>query len=130
MTMIIEDLNEEIMNAMRDEESAQLAYEKQMAAAKKLEAELLQKKIDLENMIAKREKEKADEIVLMTNNKADLKAEVDYRTKITPDCDWIIGAFTKRASDRAAEPALLEQSKGKRKFDDNALANIGFLGFR
>merc|ERR1740121_71489 len=63
MTMIIEDLNEEIMNAMRDEESAQLAYEKQMAAAKKLEAELLQKKIDLENMIAKREKEKADEIV-------------------------------------------------------------------
>merc|ERR1740138_1777656 len=86
MTMIIEDLNEEIMNAMRDEESAQVTYEKQMKAAKKLEAELLQKKIDLENMIAKREKEKADEIVLMTNNKADLKAEVDYRTKITPDC--------------------------------------------
>merc|ERR1719284_2328038 len=111
MTMIIEDLNEEIMNAMRDEESAQLAYEKQMAAAKKLEAELLQKKIDLENMIAKREKEKADEIVLMTNNKADLKAEVDYRTKITPDCDWIIGAFTKRANDRAAEHEGLVKAK-------------------
>jgi len=150
MTMIIEDVNEEIMNAMRDEESAQLAFEKQMAAAKKLEADLLQKKIDLENMIAKREKEKADEIILMNNNKADLKAEVDYRTKITPDCNWIIGAFSKRASDRQAEheglvkakeylagyqsPAqeasLLEQSNGKRKFDDNALSNIGFLGFR
>merc|ERR1711957_1083082 len=111
MTMIIEDVNEEIMNAMRDEESAQLFYEKQMAAAKKLEEDLLQKKINLENMIAKRKKEKADEIIDMNNNKIDLQNEIDYKTKITPDCDWIIGAFVKREHDRAAEHEGLVKAK-------------------
>ena len=33
-------------------------------------------------MIAKREQEKADEIVRRDNNKSDLKNEVDYNTKI------------------------------------------------
>merc|ERR1711957_494214 len=100
MTMIIEDVNEEIMNAMRDEESAQLFYEKQMAAAKKLEEDLLKKK-----------KEKADEIIDMNNNKIDLQNEIDYKTKISPDCDWIIGAFVKREHDRAAEHEGLVKAK-------------------
>jgi len=149
MTMIIEDVNEEIMNAMRDEEAAQLSYEKQMAAAKKLEADLIEKRINLEKMIATRTQERDDEEVLMSNNKIDLQTEVDYKTKITPDCDWIIGAWAKRAKDRtaeheglvaakeylvgyqsSAETALLEKFKDSGKFDDAALSKIAFLGLR
>jgi len=70
--------------------------------------------------------------------------EEDYVAEITPDCDWIIGAFEKRATARAAEiqgltgakdflsgakaPASLLQQK--RAFDDNALSGIKFLGLR
>jgi len=39
LTMIIEDLNDEIKNSMKAEEMAQLEYEKQMAAAQKLKDE-------------------------------------------------------------------------------------------
>merc|ERR1740121_773971 len=97
-----------------------------------------------QSQIAKRKQEKADEIVKMNNNKADLKNEQDYKTKITPDCDWIIGAWAQRAKDRTAEhdglvaakeylagyqgkqeTALLES--GKNKFDDSALSGIGFV---
>merc|ERR1712113_1351559 len=64
-----------------------------------------------EKMIATRTQEKDDEIVLMNNNKIDLKTEVDYKTKITPDCDWIIGAWAKRAKDRTAEREGLVSAK-------------------
>merc|ERR1719277_576579 len=99
------------MNAMRDEEAAQLAYEKQRDAALELKANLIQKKINLETMIAKRKKERADEIILMNNNKVDLQNEIDYKTKITPDCDWILGAWAQRAKDRTAEHEGLVKAK-------------------
>merc|ERR1719401_1895224 len=41
MTYLIEDLNDEIRNAMKSEEEAQLAYEKAKAAAEKLKEELI-----------------------------------------------------------------------------------------
>merc|ERR1719476_1082422 len=98
-------------------------------------------------MIAKRKQERADEIVKMNNNKVDLKNEQDYKTKITPDCDWIIGAWAQRAKDRTAEHEGLVQAKeylagyqgkaetavlesGKSKFDVSALSGIACLGLR
>jgi len=47
MTMLIEDVADEIKNAMKAEEEAQLAYEEQMATAKKLRASLVTKKSEL-----------------------------------------------------------------------------------
>ena len=37
------------------------------------------------------------------SNELDLKDEEDYRAEITPDCDWIIGAFAKRAEARGSD---------------------------
>merc|ERR1719428_2765322 len=103
MTMIIEDLNDEIKNGMKNEEQNQLEFEKWMKAAKKLEADLIAKKTNLEEIIAKRQEEKPEEEETMKTNKGDLKEQEDYKAEITPDCDWIIGAFTKRAERRTAE---------------------------
>jgi len=140
MTYLIEDLNDEIRNAMKDEESAQLAFEKAKAAAEKLKEELIAKKISLEEQIAARTEEKAEEEATKATNEALLKDELDYKAKITPDCDWIIGAFEKRAARRTAEMNGLTGAKDflaganeaalvqKRGSDDNKLANIRFLG--
>jgi len=147
LTMIVEDLNDEIKNDMKAEEQTQLEFETQLQAAEKLSAQLVEKKINLEQMIAKRSEEKSEEENTMANNKADLKDAIDYKQKISPDCNWIIGAFFKRAERRAAEigglveakeflvgnkqgTALVEQKKLMPSFDDQALSRIKFLGMR
>merc|ERR1719476_252582 len=61
MTMLIEDLQDEIKNEMKEEEETQLEYEKEMKAAKKSKEELIEKKVNLEETIAKREQDKTDE---------------------------------------------------------------------
>jgi len=147
MTMIIEDLNDEIKNGMKSEEEAQLEYESQMSAAKKLKEELVAKKVSLEEAIAKRKGEKADEIELKTENENSLEDEISYKASIKPDCDWILGAFEKRAAAREAElnglagakeflagyqpseASLLEKTRSK-PFDDHRLGSLGFLGVR
>lgn len=110
-TMIIEDLSDEIKNSMKAEELAQLDYEKQLASAMKLNETLTERKTNLETMIGKRTQERDDENNDKTNNEGDLTAETDYRADITPDCDWIIGAFSQRASRRVAEMEGLTQAK-------------------
>jgi len=111
MTMIIEDLNDEIKNGMKAEEEAQLEYESQMDAAKKLKEELVAKKVSLEEAIAKRGEERQMEDEDKTENEASLKDEVDYKASIKPDCDWILGAFEKRAAAREAELSGLVGAK-------------------
>lgn len=103
MTMLIEDLQDEIKNGIKDEEAAQLDFESRLAAAKKLQRELEEKKVNLEMTIAKRQSEKDDEHADMEVNKKDLSDEVAYKKDITNDCDWIIRAFEERRSRRAAE---------------------------
>merc|ERR1719433_403828 len=61
MTMVIEDVNDEIRNGMKAEEDSQLAYEKQMKAAEDLVAQLEKKVVDLNSLITKRSAEKVDE---------------------------------------------------------------------
>lgn len=111
LTMLIEDLNDEIRNSMKAEEEAQLAYEKAKAAAEKLIEELTAKKVSLEEAIAERTVEKTEEKATKATNEALLKDELDYRAKITPDCDWIIGAFSKREARRDAEEEGLRGAK-------------------
>mmetsp|Transcript_98718 Transcript_98718/g.304228 ORF Transcript_98718/g.304228 Transcript_98718/m.304228 type:complete len:591 (-) Transcript_98718:64-1836(-) len=144
LSMIMEDLNDEIKNDMKAEEVAQLEYEQQMTAANKLKDQLTAKKINLIDMIGKRTQEKSNEEADLLANQADLKDEQDYKAKITPDCDWIIGAFSERAARRVAEmnglvgakeylaayqpPALVEKKHSG--FDDSVLADINFHGLK
>jgi len=149
LTMIIEDLGDEIKQGQKDEESQQLEYEKQDKAAKELKADLEEKKENLETEIARLGEEKTDEEGVKATNEEDLSDEKAYRAKITPDCDWIIGAFKEREQKRAAEMAglttakehlvtstteivqnsLLQQAK-PHVFDDEAFSKIKFLGVR
>jgi len=103
MAYIIEDQTDEIKNSIKAEEQAQLQYEDAMAAAKKLEMKLFEKKMKLTVAIADRENERADESEDKKDNEGELKDEVDYKADIKPDCDWILGAFEKRAKARAME---------------------------
>merc|ERR1719220_1861302 len=95
-----------------------------------------EKKVNLEETIAKREQDKTDEHKDMGINIQEKMDELEYKAKIKPDCDWIIGAFKERETARAAEmnglqtakeylagakvPSLLQKSK----FNDDALSNI------
>lgn len=142
MTMLIEDVADEIKNAMKAEENAQLEYEHMMALASKLKEELEEKVLNLETMIAQREEEKDTETSHMITNQKDLKDEHDYKASIKNDCDWIIGAFTERAKKRVAEmdglvgakeylagaQASLLATNNAKGLDDSALSNVEFLG--
>mmetsp|Transcript_39571 Transcript_39571/g.88583 ORF Transcript_39571/g.88583 Transcript_39571/m.88583 type:complete len:706 (-) Transcript_39571:63-2180(-) len=109
--MIMEDLQEEMATAMQLESEAQVAYEKANATATELLMRLEATKVHLEESIAETQTMKSDEITLMESNDASLKSEKDYRASITPDCDWILGAFDERDVKRAAEMKGLTEAK-------------------
>lgn len=111
LTMIAQDLNDEIRNDMKAEESAQLEYEKQMAAAATLRQNLIDKKTNLETMIANRMDEKSAEELERTNNQQALSDKQDYKQTITPDCDWILKAFAERSQKRDVEMQGLTSAK-------------------
>jgi len=111
MTMLIEDLNDEISNSMKAEAAAQQEYEKMLAAAEQLKQDLITKVDNLETTIARLGQEKADEHTDMEQNQADLKNEQDYKASITPDCDWIMGSFEERSKKRTAEMSGLVSAK-------------------
>ncbi len=79
MTMLIEDLQDEIKNGMKDEEETQLEYEAEMKAAKKLKDELVSKWVNLEETIAKREEDKTDEHAEMSKNHGEKMDELEYK---------------------------------------------------
>jgi len=140
LAMIIEDLEDEVKNGVKDEVAGQTEYEKSMDAAKKLRKSLVEKKVNLETRLAKRNKDKTDENKDMKSNIADKDAKLKYQGEIKPDCDWIIKNFDTRAASRGAEMNGLEGAKeylaGKapqallETFDDNALSSVKFLGLR
>merc|ERR1719353_2307274 len=137
---IIEDLYDEISNEKKAEAKAQEEYEEEKATAEKLVADLEEKIVTLEGIIAKRKEDKEEENKDMKENNKDRDAELKYKAKITPDCDWILKAFDQRADARSAEAAGLTSAKealasstallqeSPRKFDDSKLPSLGFLG--
>jgi len=141
MSMLIEDLEDEIKNGVKDEVDAQLEHEKAMDVAKKLKESLEEKKTNLEETIAKRDEERVEEHRLKGINLNDKTAETDYKAEIKPDCDWIISSFEARAKARegemngltsakeylaGAKPSLLQVAPA----DDAPLSHIRFLGLR
>jgi hypothetical protein len=141
LTMLMEDLEDEIKNGIKDEVAAQAEFEKQVATAKALIKDLEEKKTDLENTRAQTDEQKELEHDTMKENKGTLTDKIDYRKSITEGCDWLLKAFDERVQKRKAEmkglvkakeylagaapPAMLETSKT---FDDNKLSEISFHG--
>jgi len=139
LSMVIEDLQDEVANGMKAEASTQLEFEKMLSSAETLQSDLETKKDNLEQSISNLGEEKTDENKAMEGNNEDLKDEKDYKAKIQPDCDWIVKAFSGRASARDAEMGGLETAKEylvgaggslvqkRATFDDAAFSRIGFL---
>jgi len=110
LTMIKEDLEDEISNGVKDDVAAQEQFEKQLSAAKTLQQDLIDKKTNLEAAISQQndeiddhEEEKADRI-------ADRDAEHEYLWSIKPDCTWILTTFDDRRKKRDTEIAGLKES--------------------
>merc|ERR1719399_1754077 len=68
LTSIIEDLNDEIKNGMKNEEASQLEYEGMLKAAQTLQSSLEDKKTNLEVSIANDEEKRSDEHELKLDN--------------------------------------------------------------
>merc|ERR1719443_1563514 len=135
LTMLKEDLEDEIKNGVKDEAAAQKEYEKQMEAAKKLLEELHEKKSNLEEEKANAEEKKEDEESKLTNNKEALQTNEDYRKEIEPDCDWMLEKFSERVEKRNAELKGLRLAKDYLSGakpptrEDKMYAKAGYEGF-
>jgi len=111
LTMVIEDLSEEIQNSMRAEKEAQLEFERMYEAAEELFQSLGAKQVQLEGMIARDGDSKSQEEASKLSNEALLQSQEAYRKGIEPDCHWIFGAFEERAQKRAVEMEGLVTAK-------------------
>jgi len=137
LSYISEDLSDEIAAGKKAEAKSLTEYQEEVATADALLKDLRAKVVTLDGILSKRGSDKEEENKAMKANDVDKDAEQTYQKKITPDCDWIVGAFDKRADARAAEMNGLTTAKEflagqsalvQKKFDDHALQRIGFLG--
>jgi len=141
LTMIKEDLEDEVKNGVKDEVASQAEFEKQVAAAEALIKQLEEKNVELRAAKAETEEQKELEHSQMKENKQSLDDKVKYRESIQEGCDWLLKSFQERVEKRKAEmdglvtakeyltgaapPAMLETSKA---FDDDQLSEINFHG--
>merc|ERR1719213_804043 len=110
--MLIEDLQDEIKNGIKNEVGAQGEYEKRLDAAKKLVEELEEKKDNLEEDKADTETKKDDEEAKLDENKEDLKTKEEYFKKdLEPDCEWMFKNFEDRVEKHKAEMEGLVKAK-------------------
>merc|ERR1719171_2366380 len=140
MTMIKEDLEDEISNGIKTEEETQAKYEETLGEANKLLDELRAKKTNLEQSISDTNTEIDENEVVKEDTQGLLKEEKDYLASIKPDCDWILNAFTERCEKRAIEMEGLLEAKGmlagaspglvqsSKSFDDDEFPRMGFSG--
>merc|ERR1719311_242422 len=112
MTMIKEDLEDEIKNGVKEDEEDQVEFEAQVTAAKTLVSDLTAKKTNLEESISSTNDEIDKTNVEKGDNKASLDAENEYLWSIKPDCTWVITTFDERRKKRAVEIDGLIESKG------------------
>lgn len=144
LTMLIEDLEDEIQNGIKNEVATQGEYEKNLDAAHNLVEKLEEEKDSLEEDKADTSTKKDDEEAKLSENKEDFKSAEEYFKKdLEPDCEWMFNAFEERVEKRKAEmeglvkakeylsgaapPAMLETSKiSADTADDNRFDQISF----
>merc|ERR1719451_123720 len=112
MTMIKEDLEDEISNGVKSEGETQAKFEEQLGEANTLLDELKAKKTNLEQAISDTNTEIDEAEVVKEDTQGLLKEEKDYLASIKPDCDWILNSFTERREKRAIEMEGLLEAKG------------------
>jgi len=112
MTMIKEDLEDEIKNGVKNEKRTQAAFENSLNAAKKLVEDLTLKKTNLESDIATTNDEINDTTVAKEDSEGLLHEEREYLAGIKPDCDFMLNSYEKRRAARGEEIDGLITAKG------------------
>jgi hypothetical protein len=111
ITMIVEDLGDEVSNGVKADARADKDYQEQLHAAKKLKKDLENQEAKLDGIIASRNQQKAEQKTDKSNNNEDLNDELNYEESITPDCSFIMNQFFNRKSAREGELDGLTQAK-------------------
>jgi septal ring factor EnvC (AmiA/AmiB activator) len=111
MTMIKEDLEDEITNAVKAEKENQMYHERTVAELKRLLAELYEKKTNLQMAIVDTEKAIDDEEDVHEDLSESLEQEKEYLAQIKPKCDFVVTGFNERQAKRDKEVTSLIESK-------------------
>merc|ERR1719321_1943602 len=104
LTMIKEDLDDEIKNGVKQEEEDQVEFEE------KLKQDLIDTKTNLEEAISNTNDEIDAHQETKADRQADLNAEHEYLWSIKPDCTWMLNTFDDRRKKRDVEVDGLRQS--------------------
>jgi len=107
---IQESLKRELEAARKEEEVAQLLFEKELKATKELVQELEKRKVRLGVTIAERQGDKLKEEGEVTTIDGKITVEEGHKTSIEPDCDKLFEHFEDRADKRTAEVEGLTQA--------------------
>jgi hypothetical protein len=122
LTQIKSDLENEVVLADKSEDKAVAEFFQMNITTTKQLAVYNKTVVDLRDAISKND----GDIVVYKSTKTDTTgqhtATVTYLDRIKPNCDWIMGAFEKRAAARAKEEEGLSQAKSML-----AGADLGFL---
>jgi len=111
LTQIKENLENEVALATKSEAKATEEYDALKASAD-AQVEAYDSQItDLDGSIAATDAEIKDDENTKTDTEAEKTATEEYLAKIQPNCDWIRGAFEKRAAARKQESEGLQQAK-------------------
>lgn len=141
MTMIKEDLEDEISNGVKNEEKNQADYEAQVGDANTLLNELRAKKTNLEESVETTNGEINDSQAHKEDLQGMLAEERNYLAEIKPDCDWALKSFEERRGKRAQEMEGLMEAKAMlngaspsmvqtaASFDDNDFQTMSFGAF-
>merc|ERR1719263_2401768 len=106
LTNIKEELENEGSLATKAEAKAQTAYQELKANADK-QIEAYDKQVsELDASIAETDTEISDDKNTKTDTEGTRDATVEYLDKIKPNCEWIKGAFTKRAEAPRLSPRV------------------------
>merc|ERR1719199_1274139 len=111
LTNIKEELEKEVALGTSSEASAQRAYQELEANANKQIDEYDAQITGLTASISKTDDDITDTKSTKTDTDGERVTTVEYLEKIQPNCDWIKGAFEKRAVARKAESEGLTQAK-------------------
>merc|ERR1719274_417917 len=141
MTMLKEDLEDEVANGIKNEEESQTTYAAQRGAAEKLIASLEEKKTNLEEARADTDTKIGNAETLKQDTQALLDGKNEELAAMKPNCDWILKNFEIRRDRRKSEMEGLMEAKSlmsgsgalshlqtnAKAFDDEAFGKLTFL---
>merc|ERR1719160_1273650 len=111
LTQIKENLENEVGLATKSEAKATEEYDALKASSDAQVEAYKSQIVDLEASIADTDAEIESDTNTKTDTEGEHTSTLEYLEKIKPNCDWIEGAFTKRAEARKKESEGLMNAK-------------------